>query len=203
MNEQDVGEPQDSSTFPVEQVVAVGQILAVHVGRPTELQTGRKRVLSAINKQLVHGPVMVRRLNIDGDEQADLSVHGGPDKAVYCYPAEHYEAWNAELELPITYGFFGENLTVAGLAETDLHIGAVLLAGEAVLQVSQPRLPCFKLGMKFGSQRFVRRFLNSGRSGFYCRVLKEGLIESGQSIEVVDRAEGNLTISESLASAIG
>jgi MOSC domain-containing protein YiiM len=203
MNELDVGEPQDSSTFPVEQVVAVGQILAVHVGRPTELQTGRKRVLSAINKQLVHGPVMVRRLNIDGDEQADLSVHGGPDKALYCYPAEHYEAWNAELELPITYGFFGENLTVAGLAETDLHIGAVLLAGEAVLQVSQPRLPCFKLGMKFGSQRFVRRFLNSGRSGFYCRVLKEGLIESGQTIEIVDRAEGNLTVSESLASAIG
>lgn len=203
MNEQDVGEPQDSSTFPVEQAVAVRQILAVHVGRPTELQTGRKRVLSAINKQLVHGPVMVRRLNIDGDEQADLSVHGGPDKALYCYPAEHYEAWNAELELPITYGFFGENLTVAGLAETDLHIGAVLLAGEAVLQVSQPRLPCFKLGMKFGSQRFVRRFLNSGRSGFYCRVLKEGLIESGQTIEIVDRAEGNLTVSESLASAIG
>jgi MOSC domain-containing protein YiiM len=203
MNELDVGEPQDSSTFPVEQVVAVGQILAVHVGRPTELQTGRKRVLSAINKQLVHGPVMVRRLNIDGDEQADLSVHGGPDKALYCYPAEHYEAWNAELELPIAYGFFGENLTVAGLAETDLHIGAVLLAGEAVLQVSQPRLPCFKLGMKFGSQRFVRRFLNSGRSGFYCRVLKEGLIESGQTIEIVDRAEGNLTVSESLASAIG
>jgi MOSC domain-containing protein YiiM len=203
MNEQDVGEPQDSSTFPVEQVVAVGKILAVHVGRPTELQTGRKRVLSAINKQLVHGPVMVRRLNIDGDEQADLSVHGGPDKALYCYPAEHYEAWNAELELPIAYGFFGENLTVAGLAETDLHIGAVLLAGEAVLQVSQPRLPCFKLGMKFGSQHFVRQFLNSGRSGFYCRVLKEGLIESGQTIEIVDRAEGNLTVSESLASAIG
>jgi MOSC domain-containing protein YiiM len=179
-----------------------GRLLAIHVGRPAELRAGRRRVLTAIDKRLVSGPVMVRRLNIDGDEQADLKVHGGPDKATYCYPSEHYEAWSLELGRPMAFGLFGENLTVSGLIEEDVHIGDTFSVGEALLQVSQPRLPCFKLGMKFGDQRFVARFLRSGRSGFYCRVLREGLIESGQSIEVVERFEENLTVAESLACAI-
>ena len=178
------------------------KLLAIHVGRPSELRDRHQRVLSAINKQIIDGPVMVRRFNIDGDEQADLKVHGGPDKAVYCYPSEHYDAWNRELERPISFGFFGENLTLAGLAEENLHIGAVLSLGETHLQISQPRLPCFKLGMKFGDQRFLRRFLESKRSGFYCRVLKEGIIEPGQPIEIVESAESSLTIAESLSSAI-
>jgi MOSC domain-containing protein YiiM len=159
-------------------------------------------VLSAIYKQPVTGPVMVRRLNLDGDQQADLKVHGGPDKAVYCYPSEHYAAWSNELERHFEHGFFGENLTVSGLSEESLHIGDVLSVGEAVLQVSQPRLPCFKLGIKFGDQAFIARFLQSGRSGFYCRVLQEGMIEPGQPIEIIERAESQPTITESLAPAL-
>lgn len=183
--------------------MADGRLVAVHVGRPEELQVRGKRVLTSINKHVVDGPVMVRRLNIDGDEQADRRVHGGPNKAVYCYFAEQYEAWNAELERPVAYGFFGENLTLSGLPEESMHIGTVLSVGDAVLQVSQTRLPCFKLGIKFGDQRFVARFFKSGRSGFYCRVLKEGLIEAGQRVEITDRAEMNLTVAQSLRSAIG
>ena len=145
---------------------------------------------------------MVRRLNLDGDQQADLRVHGGPDKAVYCYPSEHYAAWQEELGRPLEFGFFGENLTLSGLRESELHIGDVLAVGEAVLQVSQPRLPCYKLGIRFGDQRFLARFLRSRRSGFYCRVLQEGLIEAGNSIEVLDVAKSNLTVDQSLDAAV-
>jgi MOSC domain-containing protein YiiM len=159
-------------------------------------------VLSAIDKQPVTGPVMVRRLNLDGDAQADLKVHGGPDKAVYCYPSEHYAAWSEALGRSLAFGFFGENLTVSGLREDALHIGDRLSIGDVVLQVTQPRLPCFKLGLKFGDQRFVGRFLQSRRSGFYCRVLREGMIEPGQSIAIVARAESNLTIAQAIAAAL-
>lgn len=159
-------------------------------------------MLSAIYKHPVTGPIMVRSRNLDGDQQADLKVHGGPDKAVYCYPAEHYAAWSGELGRPLDFGYFGENVTLSGLSERALHIGDVLSIGEAVLQVSQPRLPCFKLGIKFGDQRFVARFRQSRRCGFYCRVLQEGMIESAQSIEIVERAESHLTIAESFAAAL-
>jgi MOSC domain-containing protein YiiM len=179
-----------------------GNILAIHVGRPHELQFNGRSVLSAIYKEPVIGPVMVRCLNLDGDQQADLKVHGGPDKAVYCYPSEHYAVWSRELDRTLDFGFFGENLTLSGLREEALHIGDVLAAGEAMLQVSQPRLPCFKLGIKFGDQRFVARFLRSRRCGFYCRVLQEGTIESGQSIEVVQRAASHLTIAQSIGAAL-
>jgi MOSC domain-containing protein YiiM len=173
-------------------------VVSIQVGRPAPLRINGRSVPTAINKQTVEGPVMVRRLNLDGDEQADLRVHGGPDKAVYCYPAEHYTAWRQELKRPLEFGFFGENLTIWGVLEADLHVGDVLSIGDALLQVTQPRLPCFKLGAKYGDQRFVARFLKSGRSGFYCRVLQEGLIEPGQPITVIERAEHNLTIAESL-----
>lgn len=177
-------------------------ILAIHVGCPAELQCDGRSVLSAIYKQTVTGPVMVRSLNLDGDQQADLKVHGGLDKAAYCYPSEHYAAWSRELGRPLDFGFFGENLTLSGLREEALHIGDVLSIGDAVLQVSQPRLPCFKLGIKFGDQRFVARFLQSRRCGFYCRVLREGMIEAGQSIEIVEQAESHLTIAQSMAAAL-
>jgi MOSC domain-containing protein YiiM len=177
-------------------------ILAIHVGRPAELQLEGRPVLSAIYKQPVTGPVMVRRLNLDGDQQADLKVHGGPNKAVYCYPSEHYAAWSGELGRAFDYGFFGENLTLSGLLEKELHIGDVLAVGEAMLQVSQPRLPCFKLGFKYGDQRFVGRFARSRRSGFYCRVLQEGMIETGQAIVIVERAASNLTVTESFVDAL-
>jgi MOSC domain-containing protein YiiM len=177
-------------------------ILAIHVGRPAELQVHGRSVLSAIYKQPVTGRVMVRRRNLHGDQQADLKAHGGHDKAVYCYPSEHYAAWSGEFGRPLEFGFFGENLTVAGLREEALRIGDVLSIGEAVLQVTQPRLPCFKLGIRFGDQHFVVRFLQSGRCGFYCRVLQEGMIEPGQSIEIVERAESHLTIAQSFAAAL-
>jgi MOSC domain-containing protein YiiM len=146
---------------------------------------------------------MVRRLNLDGDEQADLRVHGGPDKAVYCYPSEHYVAWKADLGRELAFGSFGENLTLSGLLEETMHIGDLFAIGECLLQISQPRLPCFKLGIKFGDQRFVARFLKAGRPGFYCRVLKEGLIEPGQAIEIVERDESRLTVARSFAEAAG
>jgi MOSC domain-containing protein YiiM len=179
------------------------KLLAIHVGRAADIRSGRHAARSAINKRPVSGPVMVRRLNLDGDEQADLKVHGGPNKAVYCYASEHYVAWSEELGRELDFGSFGENLTLSGLLEETMHIGDVFAVGESLLQITQPRLPCFKLGIKFGDQRFVARFLKSGRSGFYCRVLQEGLIEPGQSIEIVERNESQLTVVQSFAEAVG
>ena len=178
-------------------------ILAIHAGKPAELQYSRRRVLSSIYKQPVTGPVMVHRLNVEGDEQADLKVHGGPDKAVYCYSSEHYAAWAEELGRAFEFGFFGENLTVSGLLEQSVRIGDLLFVGGAVLQVSQPRLPCFKLGAKFGDQRFVGRFLKSGRSGFYCRVLREGFIERGEPIALESTGDDHLTVAQSISEVIG
>jgi MOSC domain-containing protein YiiM len=171
-------------------------LLSIQVARPLAVRHMGKEVRTGIYKLPVQGPVMVRRLNIDGDEQGDLTVHGGVDKAVYCYPSEHYPAWVEELGRELPNGTFGENLTVSGLLEADLHPGDVLAVGDAVLQVSQPRFPCFKLGIKIGDQRFVQRFQLSGRSGFYCRVLQEGLIEAGQPISLVEREPSNPTIAE-------
>ena len=179
----------------------MAQIVSIQVGKPAELRSGDESVISGIVKNRVDGPVMVRTLNIDGDGQADLRVHGGVDKAVYCYPLEHYEPWQAELGRTLEHGNFGENLTVSGLLESELHIGAMLAVGDAVLQVSQPRLPCFKLGMRMNSKRIVVQFQRSGRSGFYCRVIKEGIIEAGQAIEILDAAESGLTVAQVAAEA--
>lgn len=158
-----------------------------------------KEVRTGIFKLPVQGPVMVRRLNIDGDEQGDPAVHGGVDKAVYCYAAEHYPAWQDELGRELAHGTFGENLTVSGLLENELHADDVLQVGEAVLQVVEPRLPCYKLGIKMGDQRFVKRFQESRRSGFYCRVLQEGMIEPGQPIVVRERDQTRPTIADMVA----
>ena len=155
-------------------------------------------VSTGIYKLPVEGPVMVRTLNLAGDAQADLKVHGGIDKAVYCYPSEHYEAWKEELGRPLSFGTFGENLTVAGLFEDEVRVEDVLAVGEASLQVTQPRLPCFKLGIKMRDQRFLRKFLRSGRSGFYCRVLQEGNLEAGQPIRLLERNPARPTISSLL-----
>ena len=174
-------------------------LLSIQVARPQAIRHKGDEVRTGIYKLPVAGAVMVRRLNLDGDEQADLSVHGGVDKAVYCYASEHYPAWQAELGRDLPNGTFGENLTVSGLLEIDLHLDDVLEVGEAVLQVSEPRFPCFKLGIKLGSLRWVKRFQQSGRSGFYCRVLQEGLIEAGQPIRVVERRASQPTIADIFA----
>jgi MOSC domain-containing protein YiiM len=162
-------------------------LLSVNVGCIQAVPYRGRQIATGIFKHAVDGPVMVRALNLDGDQQADPSVHGGVDKAVYLYPAEHYEAWRLELDRELAYGHFGENLTVTGLLEEDVRIGDQLQVGEALLEVTQPRVPCFKLGIKMGDQHFLRRFLESGRSGFYCRVLCEGTVEAGQQIELIYR----------------
>jgi MOSC domain-containing protein YiiM len=159
------------------------RIVSINVGRPREVAWNGRTVLTSIWKDPAAGPIRVGALNLAGDEQSDLGVHGGPDKAVYAYPSENYPWWRAELpgvELP--WGIFGENLTTEGLSEEAVCIGDRLLAGNAEFEVTQPRMPCFKLGLRFGRTDMVRRFRHSGRNGFYLRVLREGEIRSGDAI---------------------
>jgi MOSC domain-containing protein YiiM len=173
-----------------------GQLLAVFAGKPQTVSIDGRETSTAIYKSPVTGPVMVRTLNIDGDQQGDLTVHGGVDKAVYCYPVEHYDTWSAELKRALDRGTFGENLTVSGFLEDTMHIDDVIELGTCTLQVSQPRYPCYKLGHKVGDQRFIKRFQQSERSGFYCRVLQEGMIEAGDTMRVVVRDESRPTIAD-------
>ena len=162
------------------------KLISVNVGLPREVIWKGKTVTTGIFKEPVKGRVMLRALNLDGDRQADLSVHGGPDKAVYAYPAEHYDYWRRELpgkELP--WGMFGENFTTEGLREEDIHVGDRFRIGTAELTVTQPRLPCYKLGVKFQSEDMVKHFLGSGRTGFYFSVFREGEVGAGDRIEVI------------------
>jgi MOSC domain-containing protein YiiM len=145
----------------------------------------------------VSGRVQVGRLNIAGDQQSDRTVHGGPEKAIYVYPSEHYEYWRHELpdtELPC--GAFGENFTTEGLAEQALSIGDKLRVGSAEFMVTQPRIPCFKLGIRFSREDMVKRFLQSGRSGFYLAVVREGEVGAGDPIEVTQREAHGVTVAD-------
>jgi len=140
---------------------------------------------------------MMRTLNLDGDRQADLKVHGGVNKAVYGYPSEHYVYWRQELpEMDLPWGVFGENLTVEGLDESTLRIGARFRIGSAEIRVTEPRLPCYKLGIKFGNQEFLRTFLLSGRTGFYFSVQREGEVGPGDEIELVEDVPESVTIAD-------
>lgn len=140
---------------------------------------------------------MLRTLNLDGDRQADLSVHGGVSKAVYGYPVEHYGFWRKELpDMELPYGMFGENFTTEGLLETELNVGDRFRIGEAELMVTEPRLPCYKLGIKFGRTDIIRRFLQSRRTGFYFAVVKEGMVKSGDEIELLSRDDNNISIAD-------
>ncbi len=159
------------------------KLLSVAVGRPKDVEWRGATVISAIGKSSVLGPVAVRYLNLDGDQQADLSVHGGHDKAVYAYPSEHYDYWRRELpDAALEWGAFGENLTTLGLSETTLRIGDHLRIGTCALVVTQPRTPCFKLNARFRRADMVQRFLRSGRSGFYLAVITEGHLCAGDAI---------------------
>lgn len=172
-------------------------IVSVNVGLPREVAWGNEVVRTGIFKQPIDGRVVLRRLNLDGDAQADLSVHGGPDKAVYAYPIEHYAYWRQQLpgrELPL--GIFGENLTLAGLTEEAAHIGDELRIGTARLVITQPRLPCFKLGIRFGDPAILARFLASNRPGFYLAVLQEGEIGAGDLVERVHEDENRPTMTD-------
>jgi MOSC domain-containing protein YiiM len=162
------------------------KLISVNVALPREIRIQDSLVSTGIFKQPVAGPVRVRTLNLDGDRQADLRVHGGPDKAVYVYPSEHYEFWQRELGgNPLPWGAFGENLTVEGLLEKKIFIGDEIAIGSAVFQVTQPRQPCFKLAAKFQRDDMIKRFLDSRRTGFYFRVLQEGSLQAGDSIMIL------------------
>jgi MOSC domain-containing protein YiiM len=156
---------------------------------------GRK-VLTGIFKEPVEGRVTVRRLNLEGDGQADLTVHGGPEMAVYAYPSESYVFWLEQFpEMMLPWGMFGENLTVEGLREDTVHVGDHFQVGSAHLMVTQPRMPCYKLGMKFGRDDMIERFLKSGLTGFYCAVVKEGEVAAGDPITLLQRDKHQVSIS--------
>ena len=172
-------------------------IVSVNVGRPREVKRNGQTVLTSIWKDPVEGPVRVRTLNLDGDAQSDLRVHGGPEKAVYAYPSEHYDYWRGELEIdPLPWGAFGENLTTAGITESGLGIGDRIRIGSAELMVTQPRLPCFKLGIRFDRDDMIKRFMRSGRSGFYLAVVVEGELSAGDRIEIVSRDPNGVTVAD-------
>lgn len=173
------------------------QLLSLNVARPRLALYKGTPVNTGIFKQPVSGPVQLRTLNLDGDRQADLTVHGGPFKAVYGYPSEHYPLWRDELPgINLPFGMFGENFTTEGLSESDLHIGDRLRIGTAILMVRQPRTPCYKLAVKFQRDDILDRFLSSGRSGFYFSVEQEGTVEAGDHFEFVDRNPEGITIAE-------
>lgn len=164
---------------------------------PRELLWQGRWVTTGIFKEPVIGPVTVRTLNLDGDAQADLSVHGGPDKAVYAYPVEHYESWRKELpDMELPHGVFGENFTTMGLLEKEVHIGDRFRVGGAELVVRQPRMPCYKLGIKFDRPDILKRFLASRRSGFYFAVAREGDVQPGDKIEQLSHNRAGLSIED-------
>jgi MOSC domain-containing protein YiiM len=171
------------------------KVVSLSVGLPREIEVDGGTVLTSIFKAPVDRRLHVTTLNLEGDAQSDLSVHGGIDKAVYAYPSEHYEYWHRELpEADLPWGVFGENLTTEGLIEADVRIGDRFRVGSAEFIVTQPRMPCYKLGIRFGRPDIVKRFLKSGRSGFYFAVALEGEVGAGDSIERIARAEEGLTV---------
>jgi MOSC domain-containing protein YiiM len=173
------------------------QIISVNVGRPRLVVANGREVSTGIFKEPVTGRVEVRTLNLDGDRQADLSVHGGPSKAVYAYPSEHYEYWKQQLpDMKLPWGMFGENFTTTGLFESELNIGDKFLAGTAVVMVTEPRMPCYKLGIRFGRSDILKRFLASGFTGFYFAVLQEGNVAAGDRIELIERDRNDVRVSD-------
>jgi MOSC domain-containing protein YiiM len=173
------------------------KLLSVNVGLPREIEWNGKIVRTSIFKAPVPGRIRVGKLNLGGDQQSDLSVHGGIEKAVYAYPSEHYPFWREELagrDLP--WGVFGENFTTEGLLEETIHIGDRFRIGSAEFVITQPRMPCFKLGIRFGRPDIVKRFLQSGRAGFYFSVFKEGEVTAGDSIELLARDENGIMVAE-------
>ncbi len=173
------------------------KLISLNVARPRLALYKGATVNTGIFKKPVSGRIALRTLDLEGDQQADLSVHGGPYKAVYAYPAQHYEYWRRELpneDLP--WGMFGENFTTEGLDEDEVHVGDRLRIGSATVMVRQPRMPCYKLAVKFQRDDIVERFLLSGRSGFYFSVEQEGEVGVGDSIELAVRNQEGITIAE-------
>jgi MOSC domain-containing protein YiiM len=171
--------------------------LSVNVGLPREVTWQGKLVTTGIFKEPVKGPVMLRTLNLDGDGQADLTVHGGVSKAIYAYPSEHYAFWRAEFPaMDLPWGMFGENLTTEGLLEDAVYIGDRFRVGLTELMVTEPRMPCYKLGIKFGRADIIKRFLASRRSGFYFAVMREAMVSAGDAVELIGREQQDISVAD-------
>jgi MOSC domain-containing protein YiiM len=173
------------------------KVLSINVGLPKKVLFNGQTVTTAIFKDPVKGSITLHKLNLDGDRQADLTVHGGVDKAVYSYPAEHYDYWRKQFpNLDIKWGMFGENFTTEGLIEDTVNVGDQFQIGSAKLMATQPRMPCYKLGIRFGHMEIIRKFLVSGRPGIYFKVLKEGQVQISDKIESVRKDENNVTVKD-------
>jgi len=173
------------------------KILSVNVSFPKEVDFEGQKVTTGIFKEPIDGRIMLRTLNLEGDKQADLTVHGGPDKAVYAYPIEHYEFWLKvfpNMEMP--NGMFGENFTTEGLMEAEVNVGDVFRIGSSKVVATQPRMPCYKLGVKFGRMDVLKKFLASGRSGIYLKVLEEGEVGAGNPIIQIKKDTNRVGISD-------
>jgi MOSC domain-containing protein YiiM len=175
------------------------KLLSVNVAQPQEIEMNGRLVLTGIYKESVSRRVWLGRLSLDGDGQADLTVHGGEHQAAYAYPIEHYAHWQTVLGRDtLPHGTFGENFTTSGLLEDELHVGDIIRIGDAVVQVTMPRLPCFKFAHKVGRPEILKEFLHSGRSGFYLRVLSEGEVGAGDDISVLERDPAGITVRAAL-----
>lgn len=171
------------------------KILSVCVGLPRIVEYNGEPGVTAIFKDPVAGKVRVGEFNLEGDRQADLTVHGGYSKAVYVYPSEHYEFWREEFpEMDLPFGMFGENLTSEGLTEKEVFIGDRFRIGTAEFIVTEPRQPCYKLGIRFGRTDIIKKFAQSGRSGFYLAIDKTGELETGDEIEFLEREQSEISI---------
>jgi MOSC domain-containing protein YiiM len=173
------------------------KILSVNVGLPRKVTWQGKVVTTGIFKEPVNAPVMMRTLNLEGDQQADLTVHGGVNKAVYAYPSEHYGYWRTELPgVDLRWGMFGENFTTEGLLEEATYIGDRFGIGETEVMVTGPRMPCYKLGIKFGRPDIIKRFLASRRTGFYFAVVRGGMVGAGDAIKLIGREQQEISVAD-------
>jgi MOSC domain-containing protein YiiM len=179
-------------------------LISVNTGGPRHVDVADGTVRTSIWKSPREGRVRAAGVNLDGDEQSDLSVHGGPFKSVYAYPSEHYAFWRRELPgIDVGWGVFGENLTTEGLLERDVYVGDRIRIGTAEFQVTQPRQPCFKLGIRFGREDMIKRFAASGRSGFYLSILVEGDVGRGDTIQIAERPLGSVSVADIFAMRMG
>ena len=173
------------------------KVLSVNVGLPRNVLFNGQIITTAIFKDPVNGHIILRKLNLDGDKQADLTVHGGIDKAVYSYPEEHYDYWRKQFpNMDLVWGMFGENFTTKGLLEDAVNVGDQFQIGSAKLVATQPRMPCYKLGVRFGRMDVIRKFMTSGRPGIYFKVLTGGEIKKGDKIKFIKRDKNNVTVKD-------
>jgi MOSC domain-containing protein YiiM len=173
------------------------KLISLNVGFPRQVTFRGELVTTGIFKEPIYHRTKLRKLNLDGDKQADLTVHGGVDKAVNSYPEEHYRFWQKELpDMYLSWGMFGENFTTQGLFEDNVNIGDQFQIGTAIVIATQPRMPCYKLGVKFGRMDIIKRFLSSGLTGIYFKVLQEGEVGAGDVIELIRRDDNNVTVKD-------